>query len=479
MKKRLNQLPRHCIAGVHMPNKRQMMVDAIHGDIEISHLEKSVIDTAPFQRLRHLKQLQMGHVTYPNATHTRFAHSIGVMGIMQHVTRVAKEPLNLNATDIENLRLVGLLHDIGHYPYSHLMENIDSVELTEEFVKVGKTTINLQADRYPSHEELGKLIITTQKELISALGDKDRAEKIATMLIGDPSQNPQLAKLIHSSLDMDRLDYLLRDSHSTGVPYGNIDLNYIVNNLRVSPSGILGVNKKALSAVEHVLIARFFMHKTVYYHKTTYGLEEATRQLIRRIRDIKEYKFPSTGAKIKELSSGAGLLDFTDAYIDARINRATKSKDKIISTLANAIARRQPPKLLKETSVFVARDNLRHNAGITFRRRCQHDLQSLSKKYKIPLGLFLYCETKPIKFEKRGSHFTTDEIRTHGTLHDDEIVQVFQDGEEPVSIMDIESSLLHVLSNRVFLTHRLYVVEPNLSQENLQIIRSEVAGWDK
>lgn len=456
------------------------MVDSIHGDIELSPIEKAVIDTAPFQRLRHLKQLQMGHVTYPNATHTRFAHSIGVMGIMQHVARVAQEPLKLEETDIEDLRLVGLLHDIGHYPYSHLMEQVDRVELTEEFVNDGKTTIDLQVDRYPNHEAVGQLIINTQKDLIKALGGKKRAERIAniSILTGNPSQDHRVAKLIHSSLDMDRLDYLLRDSHSTGVPYGNIDLNYIVNNLRVSPSGILGVNKKALSAVEHALIARFFMHKTVYYHKTTYGIEEAMRQLICRIRPIKEYELPVAGKNVTELASGVRLLDFTDAYIDSRVNQATKSDDKIIAALAHTISRRQPPRLLKEVSLFIDRKEMKYNAAVTFMRRCQNDLKALSKKYNVPLGLFLYCETKPVTFEKRGSSFTADELKDTDIIHDNEIVQVFLDGKEPVSIMDVQHSLLNVLSNKMLLTHRLYVVDPTALEDKLQQIRKEVANWD-
>lgn len=456
------------------------MVDSIHGDIELSPREKAVIDTAPFQRLRHLKQLQLGHVTYPNATHTRFAHSIGVMGIMQHVARVAKEPLKLKETDIEDLRLVGLLHDIGHYPYSHLMEQVDRVELTEEFVKDGKTTIDLQVDRYPNHEEVGQLIITTQKDLIKALGGKKRAERIANLsfLTGNPPRDNRIAKLIHSSFDMDRLDYLLRDSHSTGVPYGNIDLNYIVNNLRVSPSGILGVNKKALPAVEHALIARFFMHKTVYYHKTTYGLEEAMRQLIRRMRQVEEYKLPLIGKNIKELASDTRLLNFNDAYIDAKINKATESNDKIISTMAQAISMRRPPRLLKEVSLFIERKDIKYNAGVTFRRRCQNDLKALPKKYDVPLELFLYCETKPVTFEKRGSSFTVDELKDKDFIHDGEIVQVFLDGDEPVSIMDVPHSLLNVLSNKVLLTHRLYVVDPTASEDKLQQIRKEIANWD-
>lgn len=456
------------------------MVDSIHGDIELSPIEKAVIDTAPFQRLRHLKQLQIGHVTYPNATHTRFAHSIGVMGIMQHVTRVAQKPLQLKKADVRDLRLVGLLHDIGHYPYSHLMEQIDRVELTEEFIKDDKTTIDLQVDRYPDHEALGQLIINTQKDLIKALGGKKQAERIAniSILTGNPPQNNRIAKLNHSSLDMDRLDYLLRDSHSTGVPYGKIDLNYIINNLRVSPLGILGVNKKALSAVEHALISRFFMHKTVYYHKTTYGLEEAMRQLICRMRPRTEYKLPLTGKDVIDIVSDVRLLDFTDAYIDARVNQATKSNDKIIAALARAISRRKPPRLLKEVSLFIDRKDMKYNAGVTFRQRCQNNLKALSKKHDVPLELFLYCETKPVTFEKRGSSFTLDELRDKDFIHDGEIVQVFLDGEEPVSIMDVPHSLLNVLSNKVLLTHRLYVVAPTASKDKLQQIRIAVAKWD-
>lgn len=463
-----------------MPNKRQIMVDSIHGDIELSPLEKAVIDTASFQRLRHLKQLQMGHVTYPNATHTRFAHSIGVMGIMQHVARVAQKPLKLKKEDIRDLRLVGLLHDIGHYPYSHLMEQVDRVELTEEFVKKDGKTIDLQVDLYPNHEELGQIIINTQKDLIKALGGEKRAKEIAnkSILTGNANQNKRIAKLIHSSLDMDRLDYLLRDSHSTGVPYGNIDLNYIVNNLRVSQSGILGVNKKALSAVEHALIARFFMHKTVYHHKTTYGMEEAMRQLIRRMRPIKEYELPLAGKDIKELVSGGRLLDFTDTYIDAKVNQATESDDKIIAALAHAISRRQPPRLLKEVSLFIDRKDMKYNAGVTFRQRCRNELNALSKKHKIPLELFLYCETKPVTFEKRGSSFTYDELKDKDFIHDDESVQVFLDQEEPVSIMDVPHSMLNVLSNKVLLTHRLYVFS-SLSSACLNKLKSEVAKWDE
>src|SRR5262245_207540 len=122
------------MASAQRPSSLKLIVDSVHGDIELSAIEKRVIDPASFQRLRNLKQLGMAQATYPNATHTRFAHSIGVLGIMQKITRVAKQSLKLDDEAAEDIRLAGLLHDVGHYPYSHLMERIDKVQLTEEFL---------------------------------------------------------------------------------------------------------------------------------------------------------------------------------------------------------------------------------------------------------------------------------------------------------------------------------------------------------
>ena len=112
---------------------QRVVTDAIHGSIELTADEWRVVDTPSFQRLRHLKQLQMAHLTYPNATHTRLAHSLGVFSVMSKVLQVAKDTLNIPETSVAELRLAALLHDIGHYPYSHLMEKIDKVQLIEDF----------------------------------------------------------------------------------------------------------------------------------------------------------------------------------------------------------------------------------------------------------------------------------------------------------------------------------------------------------
>lgn len=460
--------------------RRNIVVDSIHGDIELSSRERAIIDTASFQRLRRLKQLGMGQVTYPNATHTRFAHSLGVLGIMRKVAAIAKGPLNLSEEDQEDLRLAGLLHDIGHYPYSHLMEGIDKVELAEDFVE-GAKTIDASAQRYPEHEDIGELIVTSQKDLIKAIGGHGRAERIARLFRGTPVERGQLASLIHSSLDMDRLDYLLRDAHAAGVPYGQIDLNYLLNNLCTSPSGIIAISEKALPAAEQYLLARFFMYRTVYYHKTTFGLEEACRQLLRRARNSGRFRIARDGDAVRRIVTSSKLWDFTDAYVDAIVNQAARSRgDPVIRALANAIRNRRPPKLLKEVSVF--EDNTKeHHVGATFRNNSRHQLKDLAGTYPVPLGQFLFCATRPRMLEQRGSRLTEAQARRLKPEEKEELIKIWREGaNEPESIVNIEHSLLSVCSNHFFQTFRLYVVYEGRDDDGVvQALREAVSNWDQ
>src|SRR5262249_16133835 len=140
----------------------------------------------------------------------------------------AKGVLNLSDEESENLRLAGLLHDIGHYPYSHLMEYVDRVKLTEEHVQ-GESKRTVKPNPYPKHTKLGEVIITEQADIREAIGGGHRAVQISKLFTGDANQS-HLVKLITSTLDMDRLDYLPRDARATGVPYGDADLNYLLQN---------------------------------------------------------------------------------------------------------------------------------------------------------------------------------------------------------------------------------------------------------
>jgi hypothetical protein len=380
------------------------------------------------------------------------------------------------------LRFAALLHDIGHYPYSHLMEKVDKVLLTEELVRGTSPSkvIDAGQEAYPNHEEVGGLILSNQNDIQGLVGGEEEALKISQLFRRTEEADAQLSKLIHSSLDMDRLDYLLRDSQATGAPYGKIDLDYLLNNVQVSPKGVLGVTEKALPAAEHFLLARLYMHRTVYWHKTTFGFEEACKQLLRRIRrDPKKAKtcgLAVDGAAVREIVKGAGLGDFTDAYIDRVIQKASSDKDPVISALAKCITGRRAPKLLREVASF---SDEAINAGTQFRLACTYELEKLAQDNGIPLEQFLFAESKPLKLEERAALMTTSEADRRESDEREELIKVFRRGEaEPVSLVEIAESPIAQLARKRFMLRRLYVVCDTPEQsEKVDRMKIAVAKW--
>lgn len=463
----------------------KFVVDNVHGDIRPSHLEWKVIDTPSFQRLRKLKQLQMGYLVYPNATHTRFAHSLGVLKVMQ---RILESGVKATDEQKEDLRLAALMHDIGHYPYSHLLEGVDNVILTEERIEPEKPKSPFgTGTAYPDHEEIGRDILINQPDLAPILGGKERAERISHLFARTEVADQQLSKLIHSSLDMDRLDYLIRDSQATGVPYGLVDINYLLNHIKQSPTGTIGISHKAVAAAEHLLLARSFLFRVVCQHKTTFGFEEAARQLLRRLRNRVQtggegYGVPKDGTEVRAIAKSEKLHAFTDSFLDDIFVKAASGdeSDNLIKKLATTIVSRRPPRLIWEKRTFRKRKD-DHNDGHLFQRECQLHLKELAAKNAIHAGQFLICELKPVGFESRGSSMSKAEAsKALDSSEREEMIRVFEnaDSEEPIDIVDIPHSILHEIGSHVFRTYRLYVVHPENNQDALVAdLRKAVKNW--
>ena len=223
------------------------IIDPIHDFVRVNSNELKIIDTSIFQRLRRIRQLSGAHLIYPGAQHTRFEHSLGVMHMASMAGHVLHEKGIVSSDNIQNLRFAGLLHDIGHGPFSHLFE-----ELLQK--------------RKMSHEDIGRdIILKTQiGDLISANGFN---KKFITELAFGDSKFQFMNEIISGALSADIMDYLLRDGYFTGAEHAKIDHNRLTYSLDVYKNK-LALEKSALVNFETMMISRYQMFKAVYFHKT-------------------------------------------------------------------------------------------------------------------------------------------------------------------------------------------------------------------
>jgi len=250
----------------------EVVRDPLWDNITLDDAALSLVDSAPFQRLRYVRQLGHAFLVYPGATHSRFEHALGAY----HLTRRALATLEsrgeltgVSADDCTAVTFAALLHDVGHYPFSHSLEEAG----------------------FPAHEAQGEARITSGilQEKLCAIGGTQFPLRVAE-LIRSRSASP-LQGLISGTLDLDKIDYLCRDSRMCGVPYGTVDVDRLLGSITVLPAGpggsrTLGVQEKGVSALESLLFAKYQMYRNVYWHhavrSATCMFKRAARGAVRR-----------------------------------------------------------------------------------------------------------------------------------------------------------------------------------------------------
>jgi len=215
----------------------KIIKDPVHGYVEVEEFALALLDSPALQRLRYIKQLGFSYLVYPGANHTRFEHSLGTMFLAD----VACRRFGLPDEERTLVTAAALLHDIGHGPFSHASE-----PLMEEFL-----------DR--THDDI-ELIVEEQVGGLLRASDIDPDELCALVKGKHP-----LSGIIHGDLDVDRMDYLLRDAYYTGAPYGTVDAQRLIRHLIRTPEGTV-LDENGVNAAESLLIARTLMRPSVYYH---------------------------------------------------------------------------------------------------------------------------------------------------------------------------------------------------------------------
>ncbi len=231
--------------------------DSVHDHIEISGVAEPLLDTPAVQRLRRISQLGTVELVYPSANHTRFEHSLGVY----HLADRALSHLGIEGTQAERVRAAALLHDVGHSPYSHNIEDV------------------LYRHTGVYHDEVHDLL--DSGPVADVLSDHGlNPDRIADLIAGDG----ELGQLVSGELDVDRMDYLVRDAHHTGVPYGTIDSGRLIRELRFV-DGELVLDEGNVQTAESLLVARALMNPTVYTHHVARISKSMLRRAVETVID--------------------------------------------------------------------------------------------------------------------------------------------------------------------------------------------------
>ncbi|SDG20731.1 hypothetical protein SAMN04488589_2412 [Methanolobus vulcani] len=338
---------------------RREIYDNVHGFIKITELENKVIDSPFFQRLRNIRQLGLLDYVFPGALHNRFNHSIGVMHVADKMIVSLQEKNKVFSGQRKLIRMAALLHDIGHYPLSHLIESevksdtkskykprdisieidngIEDNSLSEQSLenKVHNLNYELHPSRNDSldfahHERITGIVIhcTEIYDILKEEFDDNEIRAICQIIAGTYSGPESL--IIHSELDADRFDYLLRDSNHTGVKYGLFDSEQIIRNLDYDEEdNLLVVNEKGQKAVEHYLLSKYFFYSTVIFHKATVGFElmvkKAYKGLLERGHAV-SYLDLINMFQDESSTSTINYLDFTDSWFFNTLKDIEKQK---------------------------------------------------------------------------------------------------------------------------------------------------------
>jgi hypothetical protein len=279
-----------------MPSGSKYIYDPIHGSVTLEGAVLDLVNHPLLQRLWGIKQTGMAHLVFPGAGHSRLEHSLGVLWVVREMAR----GLGLDDKEKRRVELAGLLHDIGHTPFSHslgsALEEVTGLDHEEWTVKLINGDLSGGFGKYgqgiPGYEP------TPLPEVLSRHGIK--AKDVASLLkkLQRGQRSTYLDEMLHGTIDADRLDYMERDAHYTGVAHGAIDSSRLMETLRIS-NGHLAFAEKGRSAVEGFLVARSLMYATVYYNKTVRIAEAMILSAVERFP-----RYPDSARELLSMTDG-------------------------------------------------------------------------------------------------------------------------------------------------------------------------------
>lgn len=335
------------------------ILDPVHGFIDVTQVEKEIIELPIFKRMQSLKQLSLTNWVFPGAEHTRYMHSLGVMYIADLMAiNLKDESYNLKYNDAQRqlLRLAGLLHDIGHYPLSHVTEYVYNDNLLGEddtllshnkkikadidkLASDNSSLTDYMKDRYSKpmhHETMGTKVITYNEEIkriIKKYCPFIKIEDIQDIIVGCVTRNPDISamvQLIHSELDADGIDYVMRDATFSGTSYGGFELGLLLRNLVVRKYNgidIVGVRPKGISVVDQYLISKYFAYTQVIFNRHVAIFDAMAEMFSKTLIKLDKSSYPGANTLIHHIEKygvNDEYLKFTDRAFWTQLDNIRK-----------------------------------------------------------------------------------------------------------------------------------------------------------
>ncbi len=392
-------------------------------------------------------------------------------------------PSKVTDDEIQQYRLAGLVHDIGHYPYSHAMEEAITEYYSSALFVPATSDISSTPDegsKTLNHESAGEKVLTLDHEL-AKIRDKSYWQTIADIF--RRQKPPRFANLVSSDLDADRIDYLMRTAHHTGLPYGNVDIEYLLSQIQIDDQERICFRSKAIRAAEHLLVCRYFDYQQVAFNKTVAGLEWLLREVLGEL--LTRKKIDCSARWVEEaITSGPAWHRFDDSFLLQMIRELANEtmNDAEMGPMVRAILDRNPPKLVGDIEYISGRDEQSKRGLRQMKTIVNSERQRWSAKFAIPLRHWHIWAKNGIELTKAGSSVpisaALEPSDTAGDKSRDKYEQALRiiepNSGTSTPIMEIPYSLMSTLADKALYSLRVYVLLPR-ENENLKTqIREEI-----
>jgi uncharacterized protein len=446
---------------------KKVIFDNIHGYITLNRVETRILETLYYQRLRWIRQLGFSFYIFPGATHTRHAHALGVSHVMDRILRslglaVSDEKMfDPKARDEKTIfhrmmRLAAMLHDIGTFPFSH------SVEMA--YINHWRHQSEIGKPKYvANHEVLGShIILNTDFEggITRILKDEGIDPVELSLIIAGKSSNLLANQLMHADVDADRMDYLIRDAHHTGVKIGLFDLDFLIRSLRLHREGnqdMLCIHEDGINVVDSFLVARYFWYSQIIHEGTGYKFDLLAAKICEYFLENQlAFSFESLMEKVS--LNPYEYFTFNDSYFMAKLHEflAGRARHPMIGELSDMLARRIPPAQIRVAPVKpTVIENDEHRRVLV--KQCQQAVNWLKEELKglspdawmiddIPHRDVMF--TKNLESLKKGKA---------SPMQSPDSVKVLTRHNELRLLVDVSQSLMKVLSQYRNFIPRIYV----------------------